>query len=48
VAVGLSGQGDGTALVVSCLISHPNLGAADIAQALDGLTSWVRAWQSSQ
>lgn len=48
VAVGLSGQGDGTALVVSCLIADPHLGAADIAQALDGLTSWVREWQSSQ
>ncbi len=48
VAVGLSGQGNDAEVIVSCLLTQNQLGAADINQALDGLSTWVRDWQASQ
>jgi type III secretion system chaperone SycN len=48
VAVGLSGEGNDAAIVVSCLLEPAHIGPAAIGQALDGLAAWMRDWQASQ
>ena len=47
ISVGVTGTGNDASVVVSSWIERSDPSAADIAQTLNGLMSWVHQWQSS-